>query len=65
MSPLVEQVYFNLLKENGSSKAIHISLRREFLNFLNKYKINNTIIVKNSKGNKVQIHLPYINLIES
>ena len=53
MIPLVEQVYFNLLK-GKSGRCIHVSLRDECIRFLNKYKTTNLITIRDNK----RLHLP-------
>ncbi len=63
MIPLVKQIYFNLIG-CSSSRAIHISLRNEVVNFIKQYKAKNPIVIKNSEGKKVNLHLPYKKMFE-
>jgi hypothetical protein len=56
MMPLVEQIYFTLLK-GGSSRTIHISLRNEIIGFLKEYRITKGFIsTKNPSGCYIKLY---------
>lgn len=55
MTPLIKQVYSLMLK-NSSIGSIHISFKKEIIDFIRKYKIKSPVMVKDNNGEKVHLH---------